>query len=111
MAFTDVSLVGEQVNNNTNLNTGVVDGNNGFGKKDMELDVLRVVIIRTLLRGMLPTSFLVWTNFWQFFFCCLYSISYVQVVLKFEIICILHCQVMEDFIKLPPYLHDLYSLL
>ena len=28
---------------------------------------------------------------------------------KFEIVCMLHCQVMEDFIKLPPYLQDLYE--
>ena len=34
-----------------------------------------------LLREMLPTNLVVWTNFWQIFFCCLYSsISYVQVL-------------------------------
>ena len=60
----------------------------------------------------LPTNLVVWTNFWQFLFIVVaYILLYpmYKLFFKFEIVCMLHCQVMEDFIKLPPYLHDLYS--
>ena len=49
------------------------------------------------LKGMLPTNSVVWTNFWQNFFVA-YILLYpmYKLFLKFEIICMLHCHVMEE---------------
>ena len=67
----------------------------------------------SLLKGDVTHKFVSMDQFLAKIFFVAYILLYpmYKLFFKFEIICLLHCHVMADFIKLPPYLHDLYSLL